>query len=140
MDQDSESDDDSVNINASNEQLTSVKALSIALAQVSRGIEIRHIRKPLGHGDVNPKKKEKEEYDVIDRWEQSLLASTSYSQIFLHYCTLDSCIMWSRSVLLARCRICHRQRDPENMLLCDECNKGHHMYCLKPKLTVSFIF
>ncbi len=33
-----------------------------------------------------------------------------------------------------RCRICKRKNDPESMLLCDGCNRGHHTYCLKPKL------
>lgn len=31
--------------------------------------------------------------------------------------------------------ICRRKNDPEQTLLCDECNKGWHMRCLKPKLT-----
>lgn len=87
----------------------------------------------LGHCDVK-----KEDFripkDVLKYWEQSLLGSTSYSQIFLHYGTLDGSIMWSRSALLARCRVCRRQSDSENMLLCDNCNYGYHLYCLKPKL------
>ncbi len=35
-----------------------------------------------------------------------------------------------------KCRICRRKNDPENMLLCDGCDRGHHMYCLKPKIKV----
>lgn len=31
--------------------------------------------------------------------------------------------------------ICRRKNDPEQTLLCDACNKGWHMFCLKPKLT-----
>ena len=34
----------------------------------------------------------------------------------------------------AKCRICRRKTDPEKMLLCDGCDRGHHMFCLKPKL------
>ena len=41
---------------------------------------------------------------------------------------------FSRSILNTRCRICRRKTDPENMLLCDGCDRGHHLYCLKPKL------
>ena len=26
------------------------------------------------------------------------------------------------------------QTDPEKMLLCDGCDRGHHIFCLKPKL------
>ena len=37
-------------------------------------------------------------------------------------------------MLNTRCRICKRKNDPESMLLCDGCNRGHHTYCLKPKL------
>ena len=33
-----------------------------------------------------------------------------------------------------KCRICRRKCDPDKMLLCDGCDRGHHMYCLKPKL------
>ncbi|KAG8262286.1 Bromodomain adjacent to zinc finger domain protein 1A [Homalodisca vitripennis] len=63
------------------------------------------------------------------------MTSTSLSQLFLHISTLDSSITWGRSILKASCRLCRRRGDPEKMLLCDGCNKGHHMYCLKPKLT-----
>ncbi|XP_069952851.1 bromodomain adjacent to zinc finger domain protein 1A [Cherax quadricarinatus] len=70
----------------------------------------------------------------IERWEMSLMASTSLSQLCLHFATLDNSITWSRSALNARCRICKRKADAENMLLCDGCDKGHHIYCLKPKL------
>nr|CAH7768363.1 unnamed protein product [Callosobruchus chinensis] len=111
----------------------SLKALTTALTQVAYAIESKYLKKPLGHAEGWRNKKR--EGDLLDKWEQSLAASTSYSQIFLHYLTLDSCIMWSRSALLARCRICRRQKDSENMLLCDNCNLGHHLYCLKPKLT-----
>ncbi|XP_068208965.1 bromodomain adjacent to zinc finger domain protein 1A [Palaemon carinicauda] len=70
----------------------------------------------------------------MERWEKSLMASTNLSQLCLHYATLDNSITWSRSALNARCRICRRKADAENMLLCDGCDKGHHIYCLKPKL------
>ncbi|KAJ8981349.1 hypothetical protein NQ317_002886 [Molorchus minor] len=109
-----------------------INGLAIALAQVARAVDMKYLKKPLGHADATKNDKKK---DILSKWEQSLLASTSFSQVFLHYGTLDSCVMWSRSALLARCRICRRQKDSENMLLCDNCNLGHHLYCLKPKLT-----
>jgi len=34
----------------------------------------------------------------------------------------------------ARCRICRKKGDAEKMLLCDKCDNGHHMYCLRPQL------
>lgn len=33
------------------------------------------------------------------------------------------------------CEICLRGEDGISMLLCDECNRGYHMYCLDPPLT-----
>lgn len=33
------------------------------------------------------------------------------------------------------CEICMRGDDGLSMLLCDECNRGYHMYCLDPPLT-----
>ncbi|CAG9857878.1 unnamed protein product [Phyllotreta striolata] len=113
---------------------TSVSSLAIALAQVAHAVDHKYLKKPLGNADAS-KTDKKPHQQLLDNWEQSLLASTSYSQVFLHYGTLDSCVMWSRSALLARCRICRRQKDSENMLLCDNCNLGHHLYCLKPTLT-----
>lgn len=51
-------------------------------------------------------------------------------------CTLESSILWSKSSLNARCRLCRRKGDGEKMLLCDMCDRGHHMYCLKPPVKV----
>lgn len=30
--------------------------------------------------------------------------------------------------------VCRRGNDPDKMLLCDECNGGTHMFCMKPKM------
>lgn len=70
----------------------------------------------------------------LERWEESLMACTSLSQVFVHLNTLDGSITWSKSVLNARCRLCRRKGDGEKMLLCDACDRGHHMYCLKPPI------
>lgn len=76
----------------------------------------------------------------IERWEESLLSSTSLSQIYVHLSALDMSVVWSRSSLHARCRICRRKGDGEHMLLCDACDRGHHMYCLKPPVKVRNYF
>lgn len=70
----------------------------------------------------------------LERWEESLLVCTNLSQVFVHLNTLDQSIAWSKSVLNARCRLCKRKGDAEHMLLCDACDRGHHMYCLKPPI------
>ncbi|KAG1175086.1 hypothetical protein G6F70_004532 [Rhizopus microsporus] len=33
------------------------------------------------------------------------------------------------------CEICHKNEDEENLLLCDGCNRGYHLYCLTPPLS-----
>lgn len=60
---------------------------------------------------------------------------TTLSQIFIHLQTLDESIAWSKSVLNARCCMCKKKGDADKMLLCDKCDRGHHIYCLRPALT-----
>ncbi|KAH9542983.1 hypothetical protein CY35_13G038200 [Sphagnum magellanicum] len=33
------------------------------------------------------------------------------------------------------CQVCQRTNDVNQMLLCNNCNGGYHLFCLKPKLT-----
>ncbi|KAK9869330.1 hypothetical protein WA026_003084 [Henosepilachna vigintioctopunctata] len=130
-----DSEDEEKEPGQSKEVKTAVECLAIALAQVAQSVEPKFLQKPLGDSSDKNLATYIPSRNRLENWEQSLLTSTSFSQVFLHYSTLDSCIMWNRSTLLAKCKICRRQKDSENMLLCDSCNLGHHLYCLKPKLT-----
>ncbi|XP_043462023.1 bromodomain adjacent to zinc finger domain protein 1A isoform X2 [Leptopilina heterotoma] len=112
-------------------QQMTIRQMSCAILQVYLAIEPKYLKKPLGSDDKDKKWSSEE---ARDRWEHSLMTSTSWSQLFVHLSTLDNSIAWGKSALNAQCRICRRRRDAENMLLCDGCNKGHHLYCLKPKL------
>lgn len=58
------------------------------------------------------------------------------AQVFVHLSSLERSVLWSRSVLNARCRICRCKGDADNMLLCDGCDRGHHTHCLRPRLKV----
>ncbi|ODM98981.1 Bromodomain adjacent to zinc finger domain protein 1A [Orchesella cincta] len=122
-----------------------VKDLACAILQIRQSIEPKFLKRPLGEEDGKKKKSKEAELSskislpaptAIERWELSLMACTSFSQLFVHLFTFDNSVEWSRSVLNARCRVCRRKGNPENMLLCDGCNKGHHAYCLKPPLEV----
>ncbi|XP_053450663.1 bromodomain adjacent to zinc finger domain protein 1A isoform X1 [Nycticebus coucang] len=108
---------------------TVVRHLAVALFQIEQGIERRFLKAPLDASDSGRSYK-----TVLDRWRESLLSSASLSQVFLHLSTLDRSVIWSKSILNARCKICRKKGDAENMVLCDGCDRGHHTYCVRPKL------
>ncbi|XP_018590330.1 bromodomain adjacent to zinc finger domain protein 1A isoform X2 [Scleropages formosus] len=133
-----------------------VHFLARALAQIEQGIERKFLKAPLGDEDVKKdqktKKKEKKKDDeqsterddgsdsgrvcktVQDRWRESLLGCSSLSQVFLHLSTLERSVIWAKSILNARCKVCRKKGDAENMMLCDACDRGHHIYCVRPRL------
>ncbi|XP_066525550.1 bromodomain adjacent to zinc finger domain protein 1A isoform X2 [Hoplias malabaricus] len=133
-----------------------VHLLAQALVQIEQGIERKFLKAPLGEEDSKKdpktKKKEKKKDDdqssekddgsdcgrqvktVLERWRESLLGCSSLSQIFLHLSTLERSVIWAKSILNARCKVCRKKGDGENMLLCDGCDRGHHIYCVRPKL------
>ena len=127
---------------------SSVQALSEALLEVEAGIEHKFLMPPLGtaldskerglrrkEGLRGAKKEGVKGADVCrEQWRASLTQATSFSQVFLHLATLERAIMWSRSLMNVRCRICRRKGGDEFMLLCDGCDHGYHTYCLKPPL------
>ncbi|OAD56919.1 Bromodomain adjacent to zinc finger domain protein 1A [Eufriesea mexicana] len=112
-------------------QQLAIKQMACAILQLSQAIEQKYLQKPLGPSEKDKKWSGEE---IREKWEQSLIASTNWSQLFVHLSTLENSVAWSRSALNAQCRICRRRRDGDKMLLCDGCNKGHHLYCLQPKL------
>ncbi|XP_041710710.1 bromodomain adjacent to zinc finger domain protein 1A isoform X1 [Coregonus clupeaformis] len=131
-----------------------VRYLAQALAHIQQGIERKFLKAPLGDDDSKKdqkaKKKEKKKDEdqhsedgsdsgrvvktVQERWRESLLGCSSLSQVFLHLSTLERSVIWAKSLLNARCKVCRRKGDAENMLLCDCCDRGHHIHCVRPKL------
>ncbi|XP_043204988.1 bromodomain adjacent to zinc finger domain protein 1A-like [Amphibalanus amphitrite] len=100
-----------------------VRSLASAVLQLEQGIDKKYLQSPLGASEKARRV-----------WESSLMASTSLSQLFVHFAQLESSVQWSRSALNARCKLCRKRSDPEKMLLCDGCDKGFHMFCLTPKM------
>ncbi|XP_028251330.1 bromodomain adjacent to zinc finger domain protein 1A isoform X2 [Parambassis ranga] len=132
---------------------SSIRILAQALTTIEQGIERRFLKAPLGDEDSKKdqktKKSKKKDDDlasddgsdsgrviktVLERWRESLQSCSSLSQVFVHLSSLERSIRWSRSILNARCRICRRKGDADNMLLCDGCDRGHHTHCLRPRL------
>nr|XP_060615266.1 bromodomain adjacent to zinc finger domain protein 1A [Anolis sagrei ordinatus] len=135
-----------------------VHYLALALLQIQQGVERKFLKAPLGDAEENKRdhkgdKRKKREEDqssqkddaidggrshktILDRWKESLLSSASLSQVFLHLSTLERSIIWSKSILNARCKMCRKKGDAESMVLCDDCDRGYHIYCIRPKLKV----
>uniref|UniRef100_A0A674F7G4 Bromodomain adjacent to zinc finger domain protein 1A n=1 Tax=Salmo trutta TaxID=8032 RepID=A0A674F7G4_SALTR len=134
-----------------------VHYLAQALAHIQQGIERKFLKAPLGDEDSKKdqkakkrdKKKDEDQNSegkddgsdsgrvvktVQERWRESLLGCSSLSQVFLHLSTLERSVIWAKSLLNARCKVCRRKGDAENMLLCDSCDRGHHIHCVRPKL------
>jgi bromodomain adjacent to zinc finger domain protein 1A len=132
----------------SSKHLGVVNNLAKVLLQIEQSIEKRFLRVPLGDSEKTPEKRRAKgekppvepekpfSYTVLHNWEKSLMYCTSLSQLFVHLQTLDESIAWSKSVMNAKCRLCNRKGDAEKMLLCDSCDRGHHIYCLRPPLSV----
>ncbi|XP_055524953.1 bromodomain adjacent to zinc finger domain protein 1A isoform X2 [Wyeomyia smithii] len=116
-----------------------VHSLAKALLQIEQCIDCKFFRFPFG-----PEKQTKDKATMAKKliegqknlahWEETLMRATSFSQIFLYYNVLYDAIQWSRSAERIACMICRRKGDPDMTLLCDDCNRACHMYCLKPKL------
>lgn len=137
---------------------STLKKLAAAILQLGQAIEKRYLQRPLGDKDENRLKRQKlvleaafkgsadsqlnennggiELGSPFERWEYHLMKATSLAQLFVCITVLDSSVIWEKSVLHTRCKICRRKGGADQMLLCDGCDRGHHTYCLKPPVKV----
>ncbi|XP_055082188.1 tyrosine-protein kinase BAZ1B isoform X2 [Periophthalmus magnuspinnatus] len=87
--------------------------------------------------EVNEEKKLAEEARVasaVEKWKTAIRESQTFSRMHVLLGMLDSCIKWDMSAENARCKVCRRKGDDEKLILCDECNKAFHLFCLRPAL------
>ncbi|XP_036390288.1 bromodomain adjacent to zinc finger domain protein 2A-like isoform X2 [Megalops cyprinoides] len=68
-------------------------------------------------------------------WRQALDRCRSSAQLSLCLLQLERSIAWERSVVKVTCLVCKKGDNDEYLLLCDGCDRGCHMYCLRPKIT-----
>ncbi|XP_034028715.1 bromodomain adjacent to zinc finger domain protein 2A isoform X2 [Thalassophryne amazonica] len=124
----------------------------LRLANLERNIERRYLKEPLWNpaevlrlAPLTPTPGEEEPMDVISleseitsrlrTWRQALDRCRSAPQICLCLLQLEKAIAWERSVTKVTCQVCWKGDNDECLLLCDGCDRGCHMYCLKPKIT-----
>ncbi|KAI5692513.1 hypothetical protein M8J75_009237 [Diaphorina citri] len=110
-----------------------LQGLKVALLQLEQSVTAKFFSRPLGAGKPTRKVSNKVS-NLAQHWEASLKRCTSLSQVFIHLGALEKSILWSKSLLKTNCKVCKTRADPEQMLLCDSCDKGFHTYCLTPKL------
>ncbi|XP_028308402.1 bromodomain adjacent to zinc finger domain protein 2A isoform X2 [Gouania willdenowi] len=124
----------------------------LRLANLERNIERRYLKEPLWNpaevmrlAPLTPTPGEEQIMDVISleseitsrmrTWRQALDRCRSAPQVVLCLHQLEKAIAWERSVTKVNCQVCRKGDNDECLLLCDGCDRGCHMYCLKPKIT-----
>lgn len=87
--------------------------------------------------EVDEEKKLAEEARVataVEKWKTAIREAQTFSRMHVLLGMLDACIKWDMSAENARCKVCRRKGDDEKLILCDECNKAFHLFCLRPAL------
>ncbi|KAM6924373.1 bromodomain adjacent to zinc finger domain protein 2A [Xenentodon cancila] len=124
----------------------------LRLANLERNIERRYLKEPLWNpaevmrlAPLTPTPGEEQPMDVISLeseitsrlrvWRQALDRCRSAPQLCLCLLQLEKAIAWERSVTKVTCQVCKKGDNDECLLLCDSCDRGCHMYCLRPKIT-----
>ncbi|XP_017265046.1 bromodomain adjacent to zinc finger domain protein 2A isoform X2 [Kryptolebias marmoratus] len=124
----------------------------LRLANLERNIERRYLKEPLWNpaevmrlAPLTPTPGEEHPMDVISleseitsrlrTWRQALDRCRSAPQLCLCLLQLEKAIAWERSVTKVTCQVCKKGDNDDCLLLCDSCDRGCHMYCLRPKIT-----
>uniref|UniRef100_A0A3Q3NGZ9 Bromodomain adjacent to zinc finger domain, 2A n=1 Tax=Mastacembelus armatus TaxID=205130 RepID=A0A3Q3NGZ9_9TELE len=124
----------------------------LRLANLERNIERRYLKEPLWNpaevmrlAPLTPTPGQEHPMDVISleseitsrlrTWRQALDRCRSAPQVCLCLLQLEKAIAWERSVTKVTCQVCKKGDNDECLLLCDSCDRGCHMYCLRPKIT-----
>ncbi|KAM6214250.1 bromodomain adjacent to zinc finger domain protein 2A [Rhynchocyon petersi] len=123
----------------------------LRLAALEQNIERRYLREPLwpAHEVVvekallstpngTPQCTTTEiSYEITPRirvWRQTLERCRSAAQVCLCLGQLERSIAWEKSVNKVTCLVCRKGDNDEFLLLCDGCDRGCHIYCLRPKM------
>uniref|UniRef100_A0A3B4AAU3 Uncharacterized protein n=1 Tax=Periophthalmus magnuspinnatus TaxID=409849 RepID=A0A3B4AAU3_9GOBI len=124
----------------------------LRLTNLERNIERRYLKEPLWNpsevirlAPLTPTPGEEQPMDVFSleneitsrlrTWRQALDRCRSAPQVCLCLLQLEKAIAWERSVTKVNCQVCRKGDNDDCLLLCDGCDRGCHMYCLRPKMT-----
>ncbi|KAG1930634.1 tyrosine-protein kinase BAZ1B [Pimephales promelas] len=87
--------------------------------------------------EVDDQKRLAEEARVataVEKWKTAVREAQTFSRMHALLGMLDACIKWDMSAENARCKVCRRKGEDDKLILCDECNKAFHLFCLRPAL------
>lgn len=87
--------------------------------------------------EVDEEKKLAEEAEVasaLEKWKTAIREAQTFSRMHVLLGMLDACIKWDMSAENARCKVCRKKGEDDKLILCDECNKAFHLFCLRPAL------
>ncbi|KAL1256269.1 hypothetical protein QQF64_011814, partial [Cirrhinus molitorella] len=87
--------------------------------------------------EVDDQKRLAEEARVataVEKWKTAVREAQTFSRMHALLGMLDACIKWDMSAENARCKVCRRKGEDDQLILCDECNKAFHLFCLRPAL------
>ncbi|XP_044139844.1 tyrosine-protein kinase BAZ1B isoform X1 [Bufo gargarizans] len=71
---------------------------------------------------------------AVEKWKAAILEAQTFSRMHVLLGMLDACIKWDMSSENARCKVCRKKGEDDKLILCDECNKAFHLFCLRPVL------
>ncbi|KAJ8414503.1 hypothetical protein AAFF_G00037050 [Aldrovandia affinis] len=87
--------------------------------------------------EVDDEKKLAEEARVataVEKWKSAIREAQTFSRMHVLLGMLDACIKWDMSAENSRCKVCRKKGEDDKLILCDECNKAFHLFCLRPVL------
>ncbi|KAG8450664.1 hypothetical protein GDO86_003079 [Hymenochirus boettgeri] len=87
--------------------------------------------------EQDEEKKMAEEAQVasaVEKWKTAIKEAQTFSRMHVLLGMLDACIKWDMSSENARCKVCRKKGEDDKLILCDECNKAFHLFCLRPVL------
>ncbi|GAB1605140.1 tyrosine-protein kinase BAZ1B-like isoform X2 [Argonauta hians] len=132
------------------EESSSIKEMASCMIDTQSSVIKRFLqgimrKKKSRHGDSEKKEenpdsavkeevKEDTEPPGVLMWRESAKNCKTMSRLHVLLGILDACVKWEKSAENAKCKICRKKG--EQVILCDDCNEGYHMYCLRPALPI----
>eukprot|EP00042_Codosiga_hollandica_P043582 m.414445 g.414445 ORF g.414445 m.414445 type:complete len:1229 (+) comp56592_c0_seq9:156-3842(+) len=110
--------------------------LAKVLVKVAENIQEDDLKAPLNPDSSSKTPRSVGSASPLEMWTRfaTHVAQTS-SQISLLLEVFEESIRWESTYATDKCRVCRKATDGQNMLLCDKCDHGFHIFCLKPRLT-----